>query len=37
MKPILLLFLITIILCGHSKDEWRDRVNISTFNRSFLK
>ena len=26
MKPILLLFLISLILCGHSKDEWRDRV-----------
>ncbi len=26
MKPILLLFFISIILCGHSKDEWRERV-----------
>ena len=26
MKPILILSLITLILCGHSKDEWRERV-----------
>ena len=25
MKPILLLSLIALILCGHSKDEWRGR------------
>ena len=25
MKPILILSLITLILCGHSKDEWRGR------------